>query len=581
MRPTFAAALTVVALLAAFCLGCSAYENLSGSETDSDTIASVDFDETDLESGVPDSPAATITFDGAAASIAGSGASLSGSVVTIASSGAYKLSGTWTEGQIRVDAGDEDVVRLILDGASITCSSAPPLYVVNASKALITLVAGSENSLTDGSAYASSEVDAALYSADDLTINGGGSLVVTGLYNDGLRCKDGLKIVGGSIAVTAVNDGIKGRDFIVIRDGELEVTAGGDCLQAYNDEDEDAGFILVEGGQLSLVSGQDGMQAESGVRITGGSLDIVSGGGSSKTASDSAKGIKAASAVAIEGGSLVVSSADDAIHCDGDITISGGTLSLAANASGGQGIKFGDSAAMTISGDATSIGISSSYEGIAGYKLSVTGGRIAITATNDGFSMSAGTVVGGSESNDGSSLSISGGYIAVYVSAGDGVDSNGTIAVSGGTLIVHGPVAQPEVAIDYNGSFTISGGLVVATANYNNMVLAPSSASSQCSFRVILSASQAAATLIHIQDSSGADLLSFKPSKSYQSLIFSSPELATGKTYSVYYGGSSSGSESDGLYSGGSYTAGTLFKTVTPTSVITTVGTASGGVQRS
>jgi hypothetical protein len=194
--------------------------------------------------------------------------------------------------------------------------------------------------------------------------------------------------------------------------------------------------------------------------------------------------------------------------------------------------------------------------------------------------MSAGTVEGGSESDDGSSLTIEGGIIGLSVSGGDGIDSNGSFSMKGGSLYVNGPSpaeSNVDVGIDVNGSFAIYGGTVVALAEYSqSMTIAPGSSSTQASVLVGLSSAQSAGSIFHIQDSSGNDILSFKPAKAYQSVIYSSSALSVGSTYSFYYGGSYSGSvDSYGLCSGGTYVAGTLYKTQSLSSLVTTIASSS------
>jgi hypothetical protein len=168
------------------------------------------------------------------------------------------------------------------------------------------------------------------------------------------------------------------------------------------------------------------------------------------------------------------------------------------------------------------------------------------------------------------SLKINGGYIYVK-STGDGLDINGSIVMTGGTVIVDGPTANDNGAIDYDSTFTISGGLLVA-AGSSGMAMAPSSGSTQCSVSVTFSSTLYANTLFNLQTSGGASIVTFVPAKNYRSVVISSPDLAKGSSYKVYYGGSSSGTAADGLYEGGVYTPGTLFSSqFTISSTVTVV----------
>ena len=170
--------------------------------------------------------------------------------MTITAAGTYVVSGSLDDGQIVVDTEDKETVRLVLNGADITCSTSAPIYVKSADKIILILADGTENQVTDGDSYVledaeSDEPNAAIFSKSDLTINGDGSLIVKANYNDGIASKDDLKIVSGDITVDAVNDAIKGRDCIGVKDGTIKVTAGGDGLQSTNDEDPEKGFICI------------------------------------------------------------------------------------------------------------------------------------------------------------------------------------------------------------------------------------------------------------------------------------------------------------------------------------------------
>jgi hypothetical protein len=173
----------------------------------------------------------------------------------------------------------------------------------------------------------------------------------------------------------------------------------------------------------------------------------------------------------------------------------------------------------------------------------------------------------------GQSLAIHGG--SVYVDAnGDGLDVNGSIEMTGGTVVVNGPTQQMNAALDYDAGFSMSGGFLVA-AGSSGMAMAPDQTSSQYSALIYFPATLPAGTLVHIQNEAGEDLLTFAPAKDFQSVAFSSPELAANAAYTVFTGGSADGTSSDGLYAGAAYTAGEQAATFTTSSVATTVG--SGG----
>jgi hypothetical protein len=173
-------------------------------------------------------------------------------------------------------------------------------------------------------------------------------------------------------------------------------------------------------------------------------------------------------------------------------------------------------------------------------------------------------------------LYVNGGYIAVDAT-GDGLDINGPIDMTGGTIIVNGPIASNNGALDYTGAFNITGGFLVAVGS-SGMAQAPSASSTQYSVMYNFASAQAAGTIVHIETNGGEEILTFVPTKAYQSVVLSSPELENGSTYVVYSGGSSTGSVADGLYSGGAYTAGTQVAEFTISSMVTGAGAAGGGL---
>lgn len=533
-----------------------------------------------------ESQVTTIVLAGDSIAVEGSGVSVDGRTATITRGGAYELSGSLSEGQIVVDSGDKTAVQLIFNGINVSHSSTAPLYVANAAETIIILAEGSQNSLADGANYvfASAEADepnATLFSKDDLTIYGQGSLTVTGNYNDAITSKDGLIIASGNIAVTAVDDGIRGKEYLIIKGGSLTITSGDDGLKADEDEDATLGYIAIEGGSLTITSGGDAIQAASDVLISGGDFNLTAGGGSSANlaADHSAKGIKADVGVYIDGGIFTINSADDAIHANNNIVINNGNFDIAT---GDDGMHA--DANLEINGGV--IHISQSYEGLESAVITLNGGDIHIVSSDDGINVAGGNDGSGfggpgfggpggggrpprgdgqdtfTEYNGDYYLYINGGTIVVEAS-GDGLDANGAIVMTGGTVIVNGPTEQMNGALDYDGTFTMTGGLLVA-AGSAGMAQAPDVSSTQNALLLNLNGSLPAGTLIHIEDSSGNAVLTFAPSKAYQSLTFSSPELVRGETYTVYYGGTDSGTLTNNLYSGGAeYTSFTVASTVT------------------
>ncbi|MEN6453868.1 MAG: carbohydrate-binding domain-containing protein, partial [Prolixibacteraceae bacterium] len=285
------------------------------------------------------------------------------------------------------------------------------------------------------------------------------------------------------------------------------------------------------------------------------------GGGSSRTVSAtlSAKAIKAGGAISLTGTSFNLSAAEDGIHSDTGITIDGGTYTISAD-------DDGIHATSDITFESGEIGITKSVEGVEGKLITVNSGNISVVSSDDGFNGTAGTQ---SEQNDGSYIYINGGTVIINSTTGDALDSNGSIAMKSGTVILHGPKSSPEVAIDCNGTFNLSGGFLVASGPSSQMFEGPSSSSSQKSVMLVFRSSNAASTIFNMQDSNGKSLVTFKPARAYSTMIFSSSELVSGQTFSVYTGGSTTGNEAGGLYTGGTYSGGTLRQTISVSGTIT------------
>lgn len=163
----------------------------------------------------------------------------------------------------------------------------------------------------------------------------------------------------------------------------------------------------------------------------------------------------------------------------------------------------------------------------------------------------------------------------VIEASGDGMDINGAIEMTGGVVIVNGPTESMNGAIDYNSGFNMTGGFLLA-AGSSNMAQAPDESSSQYALLINFDSMLPAGTLVHIENSEGEDIFTFSPSKQYQSIAFSSPELENGVTYEVFYGGEASGTVTDGLYQDATYSAGTQYTSFTISDVVTRIGNNAG-----
>ncbi len=510
--------------------------------------------------------------------------------VVITEAGSYILSGTLADGQVKVDIPIDETVFLILDGADIRCSGGAAVCILNAGKTVITLADESVNSITGGTGNdsgdsAESDASGAVYSKDDLTVNGTGTLTVTADDSHGIHCRDDLKIIGGTITVYSANDALKGRDSVTIRGGTLILNAGGDGIQSNNAEETGKGTVFIEGGELDITAVSDGIQAETELLVTGGNITLLTGGGSGRAAvstrdtgdravpdmnsgataayepaaaftsaeddSVSAKGLKSGSLITLSGCTVTADSADDAVHSDGDILIKSGTLVLQ---SGDDGIH----AEFILQADGGTVSILKSYEGLEGASIILNGGEITVNAFDDGINAVNGGDADIRQSGwaaQDASVSVNGGVTKI-IAAGDGLDSNGSIAMTAGELMIDGPVDQGNGALDYMGTFEISGGTLTA-AGSAGMAQNASSGSVQCS-ALIAFAEQAGGSELKLTDASGKTILSCTPSKAYACILLSSPELKKGGSYTLTSGGEeiASFTQSDTVTSSGTFGRG-------------------------
>jgi hypothetical protein len=545
----------------------------AGSTTESETSANTnDQNEADEDYIWDSSSITTITLNTDSISVdKDHGAIIDGTTVTITASGTYSISGTLNDGQIIINSDDDEPVTLILNGATISSTTNAPIYVAQADQTILVLADGTENHLTD---TANNKDNATLCSKDDLTILGNGALMVSGNTNDAIQCNDGLTIKSGTITVTSVDDGIRGKDCLVIEGGDITVNSVGDGLKSDNDEEEDKGYIIIEDGTIHITSTQgDAITAQNEVTITGGAFTLTSGGGSDAIPNESisTKGLKAGVSITINGGTFTISSSDDAIHSNDVVTINAGAFAIS---SGDDGIHADTSVEIN---DGTFI-ISQSYEGIESTVITINNGNIKIRSIDDGINLVeptdasstggrpaqggfGGPGQGGMDVSENCILYINGGSIFIE-SGGDGIDSNGYIEMTDGILIINGPIYDMNAAIDYGGgAFTMTGGTLVAVGSAG-MAQAPGASSTQYSANIRFGSVQSANVLVNIQTVSGEEILTFCPTKTYQSLVFSSPELTTG-TYNVYVGGSSTGTPVNGLYQDGTYSGGTNYGSFT------------------
>lgn len=477
-----------------------------------DSNVDINFTDRDKSSEYDESSAVKITLNGSSAVVSGSGANISGSTVTITSAGTYIISGSLSDGQIVIAASDSDKVQLVLNNAEINCNTSAAVYVKSADKVFVTLPAGTTNSLGGGTEYVQTDdntVDGVIFSKSDLTLNGTGTLKIDADYRHGIVTKDTLCITGGTYVIDAVKTCLAGKDGIKILDGSFTLTAGSKGLNSGNDDDAREGSIYIAGGTFTIKSEDDSIHADGSCIIAGGTYTIAAG--------------------------------DDGIHASYDTIITDGSIT-----------------------------ITDSYEGIEGRRITVSGGIINLTASDDGINAATGgssdeqrmpggqkpqemqaqpggqkpsvmdmdnkgQAPGSQSASDGDVyIKITGGTITVNA-GGDGIDSNGNLYITGGTVYVAGPTSNGDGALDYEEEASITGGTLIA-AGSSGMAQGMGSNSTQCSMLVNLSETIAAGSVISLKDSSGNVLISWTSPKQFSSVVISTAELAQGSTYTLVTG---------------------------------------------
>lgn len=524
--------------------------------------SAIEFKEKDEYKDYSDGIAVTLSDS---ADARGKGYTISGGKLSITADGTYVISGALSDGQIIVDAPKDADVRLVLSGIDIYCSYSAPIFVNSADKVILSLPDGTENTLEDkGLSYANdgSEITGVIYSRDSLSINGTGKLNVKA-SKDGISTRNTLKIMGGVIKVEAGDDAIVGKDRVLIRDGELAISAVGDGIKATCDTDSTLGYIYIEGGTFDITSDGDAISAYTSMLVTGGDFSIKTGGGSANVTSSgqmqgggsfgrypqgstlntdtvSAKGLKAGAYLDISGGTFDIDSADDAVHSDDTVRINRGKLT----ASTGDDGAHADSK-LAISGG--EIIITRSHEGLEAQDIAISGGYINITSSDDGIN-----AAGGSDGDtDGDRIwqdrfntsqnvnfEISGGEVYVN-SQGDGIDSNGSLTISGGIVCVSGPTNSGNGYVDVGeggAAFYTNGGIYLGVGNAG-MLVTPSPDSQQNS--ITASVSGNAGSSITVSSSDGTELVSFRAAKQFNIITVSHPDIKIGDKVTVYVDGTS------------------------------------------
>lgn len=527
MKKKIKALSLLLCLVLLCCLFCSCKNE--NTATTNEVSSEINIDINDIEGSIDLTKAHKITLNGDSISAENNCAEIKDTVVKIKDTGIYELSGTLTDGQVKVAADDNATVVIVLNGVDITNKHGCAIHIKKAKQAFVVAWSESENKLSDTENYEFSaddtdgEPDATIFSKSDLVVAGKGTLNIDANYSTAIKSKDNLIVKDLSLSIDSVDDGIKGRDSLELSTANIKIDCKNDGIKTTNDEDDTLGNLKILSGNFEINAGKDAIHSKNQIDISGGDFKI--------------------------------SCEDDGVHSDSILNITDGNIK-----------------------------IEKSYEGLEAENINISGGNIEIKASDDGINAAGGNDssqqngFGGGDKfkgNANASIKVTGGFI--YINAdGDGFDSNGTAEMTGGTLLVDGPTNGGNGAVDYEKSFTMTGGLLVACGS-SEMAQAVSDTSTQNCIMVNLSR-QSADTLFNLSDSNGNSIVTYSPSKEYQNVVICSDKIKTGETYTISTGGQCSGENNHGLYQNGEYTGGTKAEEITVNSVVTSNSGFMGGM---
>lgn len=563
---------TIIAICSFLLVACNSENYKSDGLKKTTAVAPIVYDVSEKESAVE--KAATVDLSALSKDVNADGATvLSNDVTTITTAGSYILTGAYAG--ITVSVGNGETVHLFLNNATI--SGGAGIAISNTNKKSTLIITACEN--TENEVASKGDDVNAIHVKGTLKINGTGTIKVSAKKN-GIKVSKGLSIADSTLNVTAGNHALSAR-FIEAENAKINVlSAGKDALNAECDDKTqeftlDEGYVSLKSSKVFASVSGDGIQADTFVYITGGNVDIetsatfvsyseesmatydlseddfryIKSGDTYKKIDDvatkgaryamiqSAKGIKCGEIkyeidgteyavtkntnyfIVIDGARVKINSSDDAIHTNsGNVLIKGGTLDLTT-------LDDGIHADELVKIDGGEITVNGSYEGIEGAYVEIGGGTIYITASDDGINAAS------DDESVNEHIIISGGTITVDAS-GDGLDSNGTIYVSGGTLIVYGPTTGADTGLDADGGILIDGGNVFV-ASSKEMLEIPAS-NSKSNVLVYGVNTVPAGSEIILTNADGGEMVRITLKKQAQAIILSTPELATNGTYSLF-----------------------------------------------
>lgn len=387
------------------------------------------------------------------------GVTQSGSVYTITKAGEYTVAGLLSEGQLIVDAGDEDEVTIVLNGTSITCSSGSPIYVKNASEVKIKSEENSFNEVIDKRAEATEDSsddagNAAIYATCDLKLVGKGALVVTGNYNNGIQSKDDLSIKNVIVKVTAVNNAVKGNDAVDIESGNIiAISAKGDGIKTSNssisNKGKQKGIVTITGGNIDIYAACDGIDAAYSVDISGdGNLNIYTDTYSEYSEEVTSSGSSSGTSTSRDSSANKTASANTVSYVAASDTIANAPGGFGGNKAGGD--RPGMPGDFNESGNSS--GQSYSTKGIkAKSEINISGFTINVCSTDDGIHANSDSGVLETGEDGKGTIVINGGTITIS-SGDDGMHADKQLDVNDGYInIVTSYEGLEAMTINLNG----------------------------------------------------------------------------------------------------------------------------------
>ena len=541
------------------------------------------FTERDGKSEYDENNSIKIELNGNSATSSDASAVINGSVITITDDRTYVISGTLDNGMIIVAAPETAKLQLVFKNVTIKNETSAALYIKEADKVFITLEG--ESTLENGGSFESideNNIDGVVFSKQDLTFNGAGTLNVNSPAGHGIVGKDDIVFADGEFNISSSSHAIDANDSVRVKNAALTLVSGKDGVHVENADDTTKGFVYIESGALDIECEGDGISSSAYMQIEGGTFKILAGGGykngtkassgswgdfgggfggggrpggdkrpggrSAEQASStyvtdenstSMKGLKSGGSLLIQNGVFNIDSADDSIHSNVSATISGGTFEIA---SGDDAVHAEES--LTISGG--TFNVTNSYEGLEALNILVSGGDVRLKASDDGLNAAGGMDqsggggrdnmfgggFGGYGGNSNGTIVISGGILYINAS-GDGIDANGSLEITGGHTTVCGPTSGDTAVLDYDKSATISGGTFIGTGS---SMMAQSISSPTQGVIALSVGNQSADTKIKIADKNGKEIFAYSPALLFQIFIYSSPELVSGELYDISVG---------------------------------------------